>query len=103
MREDRPWTYQVDLYGVAGVAHALLFGKYIEVEQKNFKWGIKTKLPRYFNKEIWDTFFMTLLNIRNCNEMPNLQNLRALFEEELINKDRYLQDKIKEFNNIIFN
>ncbi|PGH05030.1 BUB protein kinase [Helicocarpus griseus UAMH5409] len=31
MRECRPWTYQVDLYGLAGIIHILLFGKYMEV------------------------------------------------------------------------
>lgn len=30
MRELRPWTYQVDYWGLAGVVHSLLFGKYIE-------------------------------------------------------------------------
>ena len=30
MREMRPWTYQVDYWGMAGVIHNLLFGKYIE-------------------------------------------------------------------------
>ena len=30
MREMRPWTWQVDYWGVAGVVHSLLFGKYIE-------------------------------------------------------------------------
>ncbi|KAL8999212.1 MAG: hypothetical protein Q9169_001877 [Polycauliona sp. 2 TL-2023] len=30
MREMRPWTYQVDYWGCAGVVHSLLFGKYIE-------------------------------------------------------------------------
>lgn len=30
MREMRPWTWQVDYWGVAGVAHNLLFGKFIE-------------------------------------------------------------------------
>ncbi|KAL8836223.1 MAG: hypothetical protein Q9170_003000 [Blastenia crenularia] len=30
MREMRPWIYQVDYWGCAGVVHSLLFGKYIE-------------------------------------------------------------------------
>ncbi|KAL9125218.1 MAG: hypothetical protein Q9217_005536, partial [Psora testacea] len=30
MRELRPWTYQVDYYGLAGVVHSLLFGKYLD-------------------------------------------------------------------------
>ena len=27
MRELRPWTYQIDYYGCAAVAHSMLFGK----------------------------------------------------------------------------
>lgn len=30
MRELRPWTWQIDYWGVAGVVHVLLFGKWIE-------------------------------------------------------------------------
>lgn len=30
MRDMRPWTYQVDYFGLAGVLHCLLFGKYID-------------------------------------------------------------------------
>ena len=30
MREMRPWTYQIDYWGMAGVAHSLLFGKYLD-------------------------------------------------------------------------
>lgn len=42
MRELRPWTYQVDYWGLAGVVHSLLFGKYIEditVEEPTVRWG----------------------------------------------------------------
>lgn len=100
MRENKPWTYQVDLYGVAGIAHALLFGRYMEVQQK-LKWEIKTKIPRYFQKDIWEMFFDKLLNIRSCKEMPNLQELRALLKEELQLKDKIFREKIHEFNNIL--
>ena len=30
MREMRPWTYSVDYWGLAGIVHVLLFGKWIE-------------------------------------------------------------------------
>ena len=30
MRELRPWTYQVDYHGMAGIVHSMLFGKYME-------------------------------------------------------------------------
>lgn len=101
MRENKPWTYQVDLYGVAGTTHAMLFGKYMEVHQKFMKWEIKSKFPRYFQRDIWETFFDKLLNIRSCKEMPNLQELRVLFKEELQNKDKTFKEKINEFNNIL--
>ncbi|XP_063700923.1 probable inactive serine/threonine-protein kinase bub1 [Culicoides brevitarsis] len=102
MRENKPWTYQVDLFGVAGTAHAMLLGRYMEVVQKLMKWEIKVKLPRYFQKDIWDRFFDKLLNVRSCKEMPNLQELRALFKEELLSKDRIFREKASEFNNVIF-
>lgn len=101
MRELKPWTYQVDLFGVAGTAHAMLFGRYMEVHQKFLKWEIKSKLPRYFQKEIWETFFDKLLNIRSCKEMPNLQELRVLFKERLQSKDKMFKEKINEFNKIL--
>lgn len=101
MRENKPWTYQVDLYGVAGTAHAMLFGRYMDVHRKCMKWEIKTKLPRYFQKDIWEIFFDKLLNIRSCKEMPNLQELRVMFKEELQNKDKIFREKINEFNNIL--
>ncbi|KAI9792008.1 MAG: hypothetical protein M1833_001292 [Piccolia ochrophora] len=31
MRELRPWTYQIDYHGAAGVLHSLLFGRYMDV------------------------------------------------------------------------
>ncbi|PSR80808.1 Mad3/BUB1 homology region 1-domain-containing protein [Coniella lustricola] len=30
VREGRPWTWQLDYHGLAGIVHCLLFGKYIE-------------------------------------------------------------------------
>ncbi|KAI9833074.1 MAG: hypothetical protein M1826_000441 [Phylliscum demangeonii] len=29
MRSGRPWTYQIDYWGLAGIVHTMLFGKYI--------------------------------------------------------------------------
>lgn len=101
MRVGMPWTYQVDLYGVAGIAHAMLFGKYMDVEKKYLSWQIKSKLPRYFNKSLWDNFFNTLLNVRSCKEMPNLQSLRLQFIEEIMDHERVYKDKIQEFNHAL--
>ncbi|KAL6072987.1 Mitotic checkpoint serine/threonine-protein kinase BUB1 [Balamuthia mandrillaris] len=34
MREGKPWTYQVDLFGLLGIIHCLLHGSYMEVMQE---------------------------------------------------------------------
>ena len=99
MREGRPWTYQLDLYGLAGVIHVLLLGKYMDVEKRsNGSWMHKSHMPRYFRKSLWETIFVELLNIRDCNTMPNLQNLRALLKEEIEEKEKYVLQKLHEFN-----
>ena len=86
MREMRPWTYQVDYWGVAGVVHSLLFGKYIEdvavddgerdeqqphrgggggvgvgVGQKK-RYKVREGLKRYWQTELWTSLFDILLN-----------------------------------------
>jgi checkpoint serine/threonine-protein kinase len=33
MREGRPWSYETDYFGLAGIAYCLLFGKYIQTER----------------------------------------------------------------------
>lgn len=101
MMEKQPWTYQTDLFGLAGTSHVMLFGKYMEVEKKLFNWNIKSKFPRYFNKHVWEVYFSTLLNITDCQSMPNLQALKNLFDEQLDIKKKYVCDKIAEFNKIM--
>jgi len=77
----RPWTFQVDYYGIAGVVHSLLFGKYIEDvaavdaasrdagdgertmaigNQKRYK--LREGLKRYWQTELWASLFEILLN-----------------------------------------
>jgi checkpoint serine/threonine-protein kinase len=68
MRELRPWTYQIDYHGLAGIVHNLLFGKYISIiaergatlGTKTYK--IKESLKRYWQTEIWHECLDLLLN-----------------------------------------
>ena len=71
IREKRPWTYQIDLYGIAGVIHVLLFGKYVEstpVNDENASAGsprtyrIRESLKRYWDRDLWAGVFDLLLN-----------------------------------------
>ncbi|KAF1949315.1 hypothetical protein CC80DRAFT_599061 [Byssothecium circinans] len=71
MRELRPWTYQIDYHGLAGIVHNLLFGKYIStVAERAASLGagatksyrLKESLKRYWQTEIWQDTFDLLLN-----------------------------------------
>lgn len=56
MKENRPWTYQTDLYCVAATVHVMLFGEYMQVSKKFGGWEIKQKLPRYVRPNYNDHF-----------------------------------------------
>lgn len=64
MRRGQPWTYQVDYFGIASIAHVLLFGKYIETTQDatGKQQLAHSSLKRYWQTELWTEFFDLLLN-----------------------------------------
>ena len=75
MREGKPWMWQADAYGVAAVIHCLLFGEYMDVERvvplgegaETSYVRIKNQLKRYWQIEIWESVFHTLLNWNALN------------------------------------
>ncbi|RAL01393.1 putative checkpoint protein kinase (SldA) [Aspergillus ibericus CBS 121593] len=63
IREQRPWTHQIDLYGLAGTVHVMLFGKYIEsIPSGPSTYRIRESLKRYWERDIWNDVFDVLLN-----------------------------------------
>ena len=95
MRELRPWTYQIDYHGLAGIVHSMLFGKYIDtVADKGAGlgaatkkiWRIRETLKRYWQTEIWSLAFDLLLNPglhitgEEENRMPVLKGMKAVRE-----------------------
>lgn len=99
IREARPWKWQIDYHGAAGVIHSLLFGKYIDTvptiasslgpgQKKD--WKLKESFKRYWDKDIWGDLFTTLLNpgsVIDEEEMPiqeNLKRVRLRMERWLI-------------------
>lgn len=96
MRELRPWTYQIDYHGLAGIIHSMLFGKYIDtVAEKGSgigagaqkKWRIKEGLKRYWQTEIWSNMFDLLLNPamhlegEEGSRLPALKGMKTVREE----------------------
>lgn len=67
MRDGKPWTFQSDYYGLAGILYTLLFGQKINtVGQKQPDGSIFYKssqsFKRYWQKELWTDIFDILLN-----------------------------------------
>jgi checkpoint serine/threonine-protein kinase len=98
IREARPWKHQIDYHGTSGIIHSLLFGKYIETIPANGtgglgqrkEWKLKESFKRYWEKEIWNECFTTLLNpgtVGNGECMPvqgNLRRVRMRMEKFLV-------------------
>lgn len=101
MVNNRPWIFQPDLYCLAGTIHSVLFGKYMQVEEKGLAYEITTKIPRYFNKTVWNSFFDKLINV-NEQSLPNLQEIRKSLCDavEEIKQDK-LEERVKVFNNFM--
>ncbi|XP_022241979.1 mitotic checkpoint serine/threonine-protein kinase BUB1-like isoform X2 [Limulus polyphemus] len=73
MKENRPWTFQTDWYGVLGSVHTLLFGEYMNVQKaKNGVWSIIKKFKRYWQTDLWEELFTTFLNIPSCDKIPSI-------------------------------
>nr|XP_036580699.1 checkpoint protein kinase [Colletotrichum truncatum]KAF6788694.1 checkpoint protein kinase [Colletotrichum truncatum] len=95
MREGRPWTWQIDYHGLAGIVYCLLFGKYIETVRcdqggiglAGRKYRIRESLKRYWQTEIWGECFDLLLNPGSFvadeegGSMPVLKSMRGVREK----------------------
>ncbi|XP_063234366.1 mitotic checkpoint serine/threonine-protein kinase BUB1 beta-like isoform X2 [Bacillus rossius redtenbacheri] len=102
MQTKQEWTYQTDLYGVAGIAHCLLFGSYMKTYKlKSREWTIESSCPRYVCREEWKNFFGTLLNIENCDKIPDLLPLETAFQMYLHEQKASLTYAFNFMNNIL--
>ncbi|GKT41966.1 checkpoint serine/threonine-protein kinase bub1 [Colletotrichum spaethianum] len=94
MREGRPWTWQIDYHGLAGIVYCLLFGKYIETVRcdqggigSGRKYRVRESLKRYWQTEIWGECFDVLLNpgshvaAEDGARMPVLKSMRSVREK----------------------
>ena len=77
MRDARPWSYQVDYWGLAGIIHSMLWGKYITTRQEVVGVGnrkrhvLREGLKRYWQQDLWRELLEVLMN-------PSLQEGGAL-------------------------
>ena len=94
MREGRPWTWQIDYHGAAGIVYCLLFGRYIETVRADSggigsgrQYRIRESLKRYWQGELWGRCFDMLLNPtahvdgEEGGRMPLLKGMKGVREE----------------------
>ncbi|KAL9952708.1 hypothetical protein ACROYT_G040000 [Oculina patagonica] len=80
MKEAKPWTTQIDTYGLLGTIHCLLFLDYMKVyKDDKGRWKITKSFRRHWN-HIWEKLFDLLLNTPSCTEQPSLRDFREEFE-----------------------
>ncbi|PVG04065.1 hypothetical protein CPB86DRAFT_809962 [Serendipita vermifera] len=83
MREGRPWTYETDYYGLAGIVYCLLYGKYMELPVvKDGIQKLSTSLKRYWKTAMWDRLFTALLNPNGFGKpLPIIDELASIRQE----------------------
>lgn len=100
VREGQPWVYQPDYFGLACIAHVLLFGKYLEtVEVKapgmadpnKKRYCIKEPLKRYHQAALWTRFFDLLLNPTFHAENDASKAITPLLKETRHNMENWLE------------
>lgn len=100
MRKGHPWSFDADTYGICSSAYSLLFGKHIEITQgRNKRWKPRDSLKRYWQTELWNEFFDTLLNSDEGSSIGSrprsLRSLRLKFESYLSTKQIPLDEALR--------
>ncbi|XP_075386984.1 mitotic checkpoint serine/threonine-protein kinase BUB1 beta isoform X2 [Tenrec ecaudatus] len=67
--------YQVDLFGIADLAHLLLFKEHLQVFWDGSLWKLSQNISELKDGELWNNFFVRILN---AGDEPTMSVLRAL-------------------------
>ena len=108
IRENKPWTYQTDYFGLAGIIYCMLFGKYIQTSSIMTcadEFGVQrskiaTPFKRYWQTDIWNRLFDTLLNpslVLSNGELPICDALAGLRRE----MEQWLQSNCNRTSNTL--
>ncbi|KAM5235446.1 mitotic checkpoint serine/threonine-protein kinase BUB1 beta [Ctenodactylus gundi] len=69
--------YQVDLLGIADLAHMLLFQEHLQVSQDGSRWQLSRSTSELKDSELWSQFFVRILNAGDEPTVPVLRDLAA--------------------------
>lgn len=77
MRNQRPWSFDADTFGILASAHVLLFGSHLEIRQgSDGCWRPTTSWKRYWQQDLWNEVFHLLLNNPDNSIAEQLSALR---------------------------
>ncbi|XP_072030950.1 uncharacterized protein [Amphiura filiformis] len=93
MQTGRPWTFQTDLYGLAGTLFCMLCGTYMKTYQEGGRWKTTAKWKRYWKAD-WKSILDSLLNIPSCQEQPSLASIRQ--DLEVVFDSHYRESKFED-------
>ncbi|QCD87710.1 checkpoint serine/threonine-protein kinase [Vigna unguiculata] len=101
MLENKPWKFQANAYGLCANVHVMLHGSYMEVvkkEQSDGGYVYLPKLPfkRYWNIELWKSFFTKMLNqYPHDDDRSLLHDLKKSFQDYMASNPQLIK-KLKE-------
>ncbi|KAI8011109.1 Mitotic checkpoint serine/threonine-protein kinase BUB1 [Camellia lanceoleosa] len=101
MQEKKPWTFQVDIYGLCVIVHMMLHNSYMEVEKKaspdgGYIYKPKSYFKRYWQVQLWNNLFTKLLNINpNDDYKTLLKGLRESFQDYMSSNPQLIK-KLKQ-------
>ncbi|KNA10569.1 hypothetical protein SOVF_143120 [Spinacia oleracea] len=101
MREEKPWKFQVDTYGLCVIVHTMLHNTYMDINKKASADGGYIYLPklqfkRYWNIKLWENLFKRLLNVQPGDDhLKMLRELRESFQEYVLSDPSFVK-KLRE-------
>ncbi|THG16331.1 hypothetical protein TEA_009684 [Camellia sinensis var. sinensis] len=101
MQEKKPWSFQVDIYGLCVIVHMMLHNSYMEVEKKaspdgGYIYKPKSYFKRYWQVQLWNNLFTKLLNINpNDDYKTLLKGLRESFQDYMSSNPQLIK-KLKQ-------
>ncbi|XP_020953483.1 mitotic checkpoint serine/threonine-protein kinase BUB1 beta isoform X3 [Sus scrofa] len=69
--------YQVDLFGIADLAHLLLFKEHLQVFWDGSLWKLSQNISELKDGELWNKFFVRILNASDESTVSVLRELAA--------------------------
>uniref|UniRef100_A0A8C8ZCB5 Mitotic checkpoint serine/threonine-protein kinase BUB1 beta n=1 Tax=Prolemur simus TaxID=1328070 RepID=A0A8C8ZCB5_PROSS len=69
--------YQVDLFGIADLAHLLLFKEHLQVFWDGSLWKLSQNISEVKDGELWNKFFVRILNASDESTVSVLRELAA--------------------------